>query len=78
MRGASLTEIYDAALRTVKDETLECGIEIQVHDIPGGVAFGIGMPGVDVRMHGANERYPVEDLYTSAEIFAAAIAEICG
>ena len=35
MRGASLTEIYDAALRTVKDETLECGIEIQVHDIPG-------------------------------------------
>ncbi len=49
-----------------------------VHDIPGGVAFGIAMPGVDVRMHGANERYPVEDLLTSAEIFAQAIADICG
>lgn len=49
-----------------------------VHDIPGGVAFGITMPGVDVRMHGANERYPVEDLLTSAEIFAEAIAELCG
>ncbi len=49
-----------------------------VHDIPGGVAFGIEMPGTDVRMHGANERYPVEDLITSAEIFAAAIAALCG
>jgi acetylornithine deacetylase/succinyl-diaminopimelate desuccinylase-like protein len=41
------------------------------------VAFGIGMPGVDVRMHGANERYPVEDLVTSVEIFAQAIAQLC-
>ena len=49
-----------------------------VHDIPGGVAFGIGMPGVDVRMHGANERFPVEDLFTSAGIFAAVIAALCG
>ena len=49
-----------------------------VHDVPGGVAFGICMPGVDVRMHGANERYPVEDLLLSAEIFAQAIADICG
>jgi len=48
-----------------------------VHDIPGGVAFGVCMPEVDVRMHGANERYPLEDLYTSAEIFAAAVAELC-
>jgi len=48
-----------------------------VHDVPGGVAFGIGMPGVDVRMHGANERFPVEDLFTSVKIFAGAIAEIC-
>ena len=49
-----------------------------VHDVPGGVAFGISMPGVDVRMHGTNERYPVEDLITSAEIFAQAIADVCG
>ncbi len=49
-----------------------------VHDVPGGVAFGIGMPGVDTRMHGANERFPVEDLFTSAKIFAAVIADMCG
>lgn len=49
-----------------------------VHDIPGGVAFGVGMPGVDVRMHGANERFPAEDLFTSAKIFAAVVAELCG
>ena len=49
-----------------------------VHDVPGGVAFGIGMPGVDVRMHSPDERFPLEDLYTSVRIFARAIAEICG
>ena len=48
-----------------------------VHDVPGGVAFGVCMPGVDVRMHGANERFPVEDLFTAAKIFAAVIADIC-
>ena len=61
-----------------KGECYSMGGGTYVHDIPGGVAFGIGMPGVDVRMHGANERFPVEDLYTSAEIFAAAIAALCG
>lgn len=49
-----------------------------VHDTPGGVAFGVGMPGVDVRMHGANERFPVADLVTAAAIFAQSIADICG
>lgn len=49
-----------------------------VHDVPGGVAFGVVMPGVDVRMHGANERIPVQDLITAAEIFAQAVADICG
>ncbi len=49
-----------------------------VHDVPGGVAFGVVMPGVDVNMHGANEHIPVDDLITAAEIFAQAIADICG
>lgn len=48
-----------------------------VHDVPGGVAFGYGMPGVDVRMHGANERFPVADLLTATKIFADAIASLC-
>ena len=49
-----------------------------VHDVPGGVAFGYGMQGVDVRMHGANERFPVEDLFTAVKIFADVIADVCG
>ncbi len=49
-----------------------------VHDVPGGVAFGVVMPGEDVRMHGANERIRVEDLVTAAEIFAQAVADLCG
>ena len=49
-----------------------------VHDVPGGVAFGYAMPGVDTRMHGANERFPVEDLFTAAKIFALAVADLCG
>ena len=48
-----------------------------VHDVPGGVAFGVVMPGVDVRMHGANERIPVDDLIMAAEIFAQAVIDIC-
>ncbi len=49
-----------------------------VHDVPGGVAFGVIMPGEDVRMHGANERIKVEDLLTAVKIFAQAIADVCG
>ena len=48
-----------------------------VHDVPGGVAFGVVMPGEDVRMHGANERIKVQDLLTAAEIFAQAVADLC-
>lgn len=49
-----------------------------VHNVPGGVAFGVVMPGEDVRMHGANERIRVEDMLTAVKIFAHAIADICG
>ena len=49
-----------------------------VHDVPGGVAFGVVMPEEDVRMHGANERIRTDDLVTAAEIFAQAVADLCG
>lgn len=61
-----------------KGECYSMGGGTYVHDVPGGVAFGYGMPGVDVRMHGANERFPVQDLFTAAKIFAEAIAGVCG
>jgi succinyl-diaminopimelate desuccinylase len=49
-----------------------------VHDIPGGVAFGCEMPGVDHRIHGANEFIAVDDLILSAKMFTQAILDICG
>ena len=48
-----------------------------VHDVPGGVAFGVVMPGTEVNMHGANESIPVEELLTAEKIFAQAAAELC-
>ena len=49
-----------------------------VHDIEGGVAFGCAMPGTDYRLHGADEFMPVEEMITSAKIFALAILKLCG
>ena len=62
----------------VPGECYSMGGGTYVHNVPGGVAFGYGMPGVDTRMHGANERFPVRDLFTAARIFAEAIAALCG
>ena len=49
-----------------------------VHDIPGGVAFGAGMPDFSSNLHGANERICVEDSLKAVKIFALSIAELCG
>lgn len=48
-----------------------------VHDLKNGVAFGASMPGVDNRMHGADEFAYVSDLVASAKIFAQVIADLC-
>ena len=49
-----------------------------VHDIEGGVAFGMEFPGENNNMHGADEFVLIESLMKSAKIYAAAIAELCG
>ncbi len=49
-----------------------------VHHVPGGVAFGLEMPGFDTGMHGANERMPVDHLMQGIEIYAGVIARLCG
>lgn len=49
-----------------------------VHGIPGGVAFGCTMPGLDTNIHGADEFVIIEDLITSAKIFTNVIIDICG
>lgn len=49
-----------------------------VHEIPGGVAFGLGVEDFNPRAHGANERQRISDLIRGAEIYAAVIARVCG
>ncbi len=48
------------------------------HNMKNGVAFGCTMPGTDNRMHGNDEFAVVEELVTSAKIFADAIVSLCG
>ena len=48
-----------------------------VHDIPGGVAFGAGMPGFESNLHGANERMNIADMLTAIKIFAQVIYDLC-
>lgn len=48
-----------------------------VHDLKNGVAFGASMPGTDNNMHGADEFVDIEELLTSAKIFAQVIADLC-
>ena len=59
-------------------ECLSIGGGTYVHDLKNGVAFGASMPETDNRMHGADEFAVVEELVTSAVMFAQAIVELCG
>ena len=54
------------------------GGQTYVHEIPGGVAFGCELPGIDNLIHGANEFIGVEQLMLSAKMFSLAILDICG
>jgi len=47
------------------------------HDIPGGVAFGVAMPGDDNGVHGINEHIKIEQLILSAKMFTQAIIDMC-
>ena len=60
-----------------KGECLSMGGGTYVHDIPGGVAFGAGMPGFESNLHGANERMNIADMLTAIKIFAAVIYDLC-
>lgn len=49
-----------------------------VHNIEGGVAFGVETEGQDNHMHGDDEWIGIEDLLTAGEIFGKAIVRILG
>ena len=49
-----------------------------VHNIPGGVAFGCGMPGFQSNLHGPDEHLCIADLLTACKIFTQVLIEMCG
>ena len=61
-----------------KGRCIAIGGGTYVHNIPGGVAFGVERGDTDYHMHGANEYITADELLKDAVIFAEAIAEICG
>lgn len=60
-----------------KGECLAIGGGTYVHDIEGGVAFGIEFPGKDYRIHGADEYCDINEMLLTAEMYADVIKELC-
>ena len=58
-------------------ECLSMGGQTYVHEIQGGVAFGVNPPGVEDNVHGANEFISMENLIVSAKMFTQAIIDMC-
>ena len=61
----------------LKGECLAIGGGTYVHDIEGGVAFGIEFHGTDYRIHGADEFAVIDELLLTAKMYAAIIYELC-
>lgn len=70
-------------LRVYEDHTgepgrcLAIGGGTYVHDIEGGVAFGVEFPGRDYRIHGADEYADLNELLLTAGMYADVIRELC-
>lgn len=72
-----LLAVYEEQTGT-KGECIAIGGGTYVHDIAGGVAFGMEYPDWDYHMHGDNEFLPLEQLEENTCMMAAAILRICG
>ncbi len=72
----TLLKVYEE-YTGLKGQCESTGGGTYVHDLKNGVAFGASMPGTENRMHGADEFAVIDELLTSAKIFAQAIAELC-
>ena len=75
--------IVKEALRVYEDytgrkgECLAIGGGTYVHDIEGGVAFGIEFPETDYRIHGADEFAVTDELLLTACMYAQIIKDLC-
>lgn len=61
----------------LKGECLSIGGGTYVHDIEGGVAFGIEFHGTDYKIHGADEFAVIDELMLTAKMYTAIIYELC-
>lgn len=60
-----------------KGECIAIGGGTYVHEIKGGVAFGVEHPDTDYRIHGADEFVPINELIDNTAMFANAIEKLC-
>ena len=72
-----LLAVYEEQTGT-RGECIAIGGGTYVHDIAGGVAFGMEYPDWDYHMHGDDEFLPLEQLGENTCMMAAAILRICG
>ena len=60
-----------------KGECVAIGGGTYVHEIEGGVAFGVEFPGRDYRIHGADEYADLDEMLLTAEMYAGVIRRLC-
>lgn len=73
----ALLRVYER-IEGEKGECIAIGGGTYVHNIEGGVAFGVERGDTDYHMHGADEFITAEELLKDAVLFANVIVEICG
>lgn len=59
-----------------KGECLAIGGGTYVHDIEGGIAFGIEFPGRDYHIHGADEFADIDELLLTSKMYASIIKRL--
>ncbi len=62
----------------LRGECLAIGGGTYVHHLKNGVAFGAVLPGIDTRMHGADEFFDIDNIMLAAKVYAEAILALCG
>lgn len=73
----TLLRVYEQETGETDAHGLAIGGGTYVHGIPNGVAFGVEFPGVDNRIHGADEFIGVDELMKDARLIARAVAAVC-
>lgn len=73
----TLLDIYQE-MTGARPKPLCIGGGTYVHEIDNGVAFGCGFPGLDNRIHAADEFMTLEQIRFTCKIYARAIIALCG